>query len=652
MKTVMKTAKTAYQKIMDAHVMDILPGGAMILRVDKVLLHEITTPNHILAAQNSGCDVVFNPNRIKAMIDHVSPAKDTATAIQGQIMRKWCNEHGIQFWDVGRNGICHALIPEKALLLPGEIGVMGDSHTCTHGALGAFAAGVGTTELGGAIMSGLWVCPPQRVIRINFVGNLPPNVYSKDLILEVLRRLGANGATNAILEFGGPIIEFLSVDARLTICNMSVEAGATTGMTAADHITISYLWPAIKEDFNSFEDAMQAFQSWNSDPGCRYDRELEIDVSRLTPLTTQNESPADVVPVKTLEGTQIDQVFLGSCTNGRLEDLRIAARVFKHVNAPVNKNTRCIVVPATPRIWRQANAEGLLEIFMEAGCVVTNPSCAACLGMSCGVLAPGERCASTSNRNFKGRMGEGGIVHLVSPATAVVSAIEGCLIEPDSALMAGVNKRIVQTPLLAEFDFWPPRGNKVINYAELADKLAGSASDFSGQVFYLMDLDDKPMVGVNTDQLIPAKYLSMTDKREMGKHCLEEIVPAEKRPILSMARVLVAGDNFGCGSSREHAVWTLAALPAGIRCVIAPGFARIFRRNMFNNGMLCITLSPKEMAEFLEDQLTPVSIDWEKGEIRKGSEIFHFSLADDEKDLIRNGGGMGVILRMAANLQR
>ncbi len=651
-------SRTAFQKIVDSHCLKTLPDGRMVLKLDWVWGHEITTPNAILDAKARGCDAVFDPNRVKIMIDHVNPAKDTASAIQGRILRDWSREHGIEFLDVGRNGVCHAVIPEKGWIRPGEIGIMGDSHTCTHGAFCAFTAGVGTTELENGIITGLWICPPQKVIRVNFVGQLPPNVYSKDLILTLIRRIGVKGATNAVLEFGGSVIEEMSIEARMTITNMAVEAGATSGMMMFDQTTADYLWPVYEREGDEFTLRGSLVgnigPAVNSDPGAEYDQTIEIDVTSMVPVMTNNCSPGDVVPVSQLAGKPVNQVYIGSCTNGRLEDLRIAANIFSLTQGVAAKSVRCIVVPATQLIYQKALEEGLLETFAKAGCFISGPTCGACLGMSCGVLAPGEVCVSTTNRNFPGRMGKGGTVHLASPATAAMTAIKGVVSEPPVSLCTAVSAVVKELPVegLVKVTGWYGANSPRPNYSQLLALFgAGEAKSFSGKVFYL------PAANVDTDQIIPAKYLTETDKQEFGKHCLEDAaIPREQRPEFFQSQILVAGDNFGCGSSREHAPWALEA--AGNRCVIALSFARIFYENMFANGLLCITLSGENMQKILSQRPETLKVDLAAGQLIAdgmgpcGFTVFPFELSEYQKELIENGGSVGVMVKLAAELQR
>ncbi|MEK6705937.1 MAG: aconitase/3-isopropylmalate dehydratase large subunit family protein, partial [Bdellovibrionota bacterium] len=464
--------KTAFQKVTEGHLVKTLPDGRMVLKLDWVWGHEITTPNAILDAQARGCDMVFNPNGIKMMIDHVNPAKDTASAVQGKIVREWSAKHGIEFLDVGRSGICHAIIPEKGWILPGQIGIMGDSHTCTHGAFCAFTAGVGTTELENGIITGLWICPPQKVIRVNFIGILPANVFAKDLILSLINKIGVSGATNAVLEFGGNIIDEMNMEGRMTITNMAVEAGATSGMMMADLKTINYLWPVIGKKYLSKVSTFYEFVKWGSDSDAVYDQTIDIDVTGMVPVITNNYSPGDVVSVATLSGKKVDQVYIGSCTNGRIGDLRVAANIFK-IEGKVANKIRCIVVPATQHIYEMALQEGLIEIFVKAGCFVSGPNCGACLGMSCGVLAPGEVCVSTTNRNFRGRMGMGGMVHLVSPATAAITAIKGVISEAPLSLCTDVIFAIGHMPTQCfSSTSWKEVSSQKPNYAQLLAKFS------------------------------------------------------------------------------------------------------------------------------------------------------------------------------------
>ncbi len=421
--------KTITEKIFEAHVRDEPFPGTIVLSLDAVFCHEITTPIAITDLQKRGKDRVFDATKIKAVIDHITPSKDSKSATQAKILRDWAIRRNIKdFFDIGTNGVCHALFPEKGFVRPGYTVIMGDSHTCTHGAFGAFAAGVGTTDLEVGMLKGVCAFRLPESIRIDLVGAMPRGVYAKDVILEIIRMLTVNGATDRVIEFHGPAVETMTMDERMTLCNMTVEAGATSGICLPDSVTVEYLWPFIKGEFGDKIAALKTFSKWRSDRDAVYEKTLTIDVSGLEPVATVNYKPDQVKKLTDLSSVAIDQVYIGSCTNGRIEDLRVAASIVK--GTTLAHGVRGIVSPATPLIFKQAMEEGIIDAFMEAGYCVTNPTCGACLGMSNGVLAEGETCVSTTNRNFYGRMGKGGMVHLMSPASAAASGITGHLTDP------------------------------------------------------------------------------------------------------------------------------------------------------------------------------------------------------------------------------
>jgi 3-isopropylmalate/(R)-2-methylmalate dehydratase large subunit len=423
--------KTITEKIFDAHCVDEPFEGTKVLRLDVVMCHEITTPIAIADLVWRKKDRVFDSTKIKAVIDHVTPAKDSQSATQGKIMRDWAGRHGIRdFFDIGANGVCHALFPEKGFIRPGYTVIMGDSHTCTHGAFGAFAAGVGTTDLEVGILKGVCAFRQPKTILITLTGALKKGVYAKDMILEIIRTLTVNGATDRVIEFTGPAVDAFSMEERMTLSNMAIEAGATSGLCRPDAVTVDYLWPFISTEFKDKAAALAAYTAWQSDPDAVYERKVAIDVSSLDPVATVGFKPDQVKKLADLEKerVRIDQVYIGSCTNGRISDIREAAKVVK--GRKLAPHVRGILCPATPAIYRMAVEEGLVGIFMDAGYCVTNPTCGACLGMSNGVLAEGEACASTTNRNFNGRMGKGGMVHLMSPVSAAAAGIEGKLTDP------------------------------------------------------------------------------------------------------------------------------------------------------------------------------------------------------------------------------
>lgn len=418
--------KTTVQKIFDAHRIDSPAEGVSILSLDRVFCHEITTPIALNDLVAIGKDRVFDPTKIKAVIDHVTPAKDSKTAEQGKTLRDWARRHNIpDFFDIGANGVCHAIFPEKGFVRPGFTVIMGDSHTCTHGAFGAFAAGVGTTDLEVGILKGVCSMRDPETIKININGELPAGVYAKDVILYVIKMLTVNGATDRVIEFAGETVAAMSMESRMTLCNMAIEAGGTCGICYPDMVTVDYLWDFIKDEFATKEAALAEYSKFLPDADAAYEKVIDINVAELEPMVTFGYKPDQVKTVAEMTGTPVNQIYIGSCTNGRIEDLRVAASVLK--GKKISPNVRAIVSPATPKIYRDALKEGIIDIFMEAGFCVTNPTCGACLGMSNGVLANGESCASTTNRNFNGRMGKGGMVHLMSPASAAATAIAGVI---------------------------------------------------------------------------------------------------------------------------------------------------------------------------------------------------------------------------------
>ncbi len=421
--------KTIAEKIFESHLRDRPSPDNMILDLDVILCHEITTPIAILDLIEKNMDRVFDSTKIKAVIDHVSPAKDSKTATQGKIMREWAKRHDIRdFFDIGANGVCHALFPEKGFIRPGYTVIMGDSHTCTHGAFGAFAAGVGTTDLEVGIYKGVCSFRAPETMKINISGDLKPGTTAKDVILAIIKRISVSGATDKVIEFSGPLVTSFNMSSRMTLCNMAVEAGATSGICLPDRVTAEYLWPFIQSDYPVIDAAIEDYKKWHSDPDAFYIDTIDLDFSDLEPQVTHSYKPDQVKDISEMTGTHVDQVYIGSCTNGRIEDLRSAAAILK--GKKIAESVRGVVTPATPLIYNMALDEGIIKTFMDAGFCVLNPTCGACLGMSSGVLAEGEVCASTTNRNFNGRMGKGGMVHLMSPSSAAATALTGVITDP------------------------------------------------------------------------------------------------------------------------------------------------------------------------------------------------------------------------------
>lgn len=417
---------TITEKILAAHAgKDVVrPGELINAKIDVVMCHDVTTPPAISMLQERGMDEVFDKEKIVVIPDHFVPNKDIKSAELAKRLREWVRKHGLKnYYEVGINGVCHAVLPEDGWVLPGATIVSGDSHTCTHGALGAFSTGIGSTDLAASIYAGeLWFRVPESM-KFVLNGKFNDGVLSKDVILDIIRRIGVDGALYKAMEFTGPVIDELSVEGRLTITNMAIEAGGKNGIINPDDKTLAYV--------NERTD--KTFTAYTSDADAEYSDVLEIDCTSLEPMVACPHLPSNVKTAKEVEDTVIDQVYIGSCTNGRIEDLRIAADILK--GKKIADNLRCIVVPASTKIWRQANAEGLFDIFSDAQCVVSSPTCGACLGGWMGVLASGEKCVSTTNRNFVGRMGSPeSEVYLASPATAAATALTGHITDPREVL--------------------------------------------------------------------------------------------------------------------------------------------------------------------------------------------------------------------------
>ncbi|AQT67293.1 2,3-dimethylmalate dehydratase large subunit [Anaerohalosphaera lusitana] len=395
-------------------------GDIVNAKIDVIMCHDVTTPPAISMLKEKGIDTVFDPDKIVVTPDHFQPAKDIKSAELHKRLDTWCKEKGItNYYKLGKAGVCHALLPEQGHIRPGEVIVGGDSHTCTYGAFGAFSSGIGSTDLAAAIATGeLWFKVPAS-LKFILNGKLSEGVYSKDVILEVIRQIGTDGALYMAMEFVGDALKDMTMEARMTITNMAIEAGGKSGIIGVDEVTKKYLTETLKDtsEYDVFE----------SDGDAEYVKTIKIDCGALEPMVAKPHLPSNGAPISECAGLEMDQAYIGSCTNGRIEDLRIAAEILKGKEVAI----RTIVVPATPEIWKQCIDEGLAEIFYDAGCVVSAPTCGACLGGFMGILAEGERCVSTTNRNFVGRMGHPkSEVYLASPATAAASAIEGKLTDP------------------------------------------------------------------------------------------------------------------------------------------------------------------------------------------------------------------------------
>ena len=414
-------AHTLAQKILQKHTDQKIEGIGQIVQCDVslVLANDITAPLAIKSFKAMGATSVFDKDKVALVMDHFTPQKDIASAIQVKNTREFAQEQNItHYYEGGDCGVEHALLPELGLVGPGDIVIGADSHTCTYGGLGAFATGLGSTDVaGGMALGSTWFKVPPT-IRVNFDGELPEFVGAKDLILRLIGEIGVSGALYKALEFGGSTIDALSIEGRMTIANMAIEAGGKCGLFPVDAKTLEYTAARGRND-----------ELLAPDEGAEYERVLNFDVSNMSPMVACPHLPDNVHPIENVEPKKVDQVVIGSCTNGRISDLREAAAVLK--GRKVASHTRTIVLPATPTIWKQALREGLIEIFMESGCIVGPATCGPCLGGHMGILADGEVAVATTNRNFKGRMGSlESEVYLSSPAVAAASALAGEIADP------------------------------------------------------------------------------------------------------------------------------------------------------------------------------------------------------------------------------
>lgn len=416
--------QTLAQKILQAHTDEVVEQDGQIVqcRVSLVLANDITGPLAIKSFKGMGAEKVFDKDKIALVMDHFTPQKDIDSANQVMVTRKFAEEQNItHYYEGGDCGVEHTLLPEQGLVGPGDVVIGADSHTCTYGGIGAFATGMGSTDIAAAMALGeTWFKVPST-IRVNIDGQMPKWLRGKDLMLMLIGAIGVDGALYKALEFGGSVVDALSVEGRLCMANMAIEAGGKVGLFAVDAKTRAYCAehkrPGLTQDLAA-------------DPGAVYERVVNIDVTGKEPVVACPHLPSNVKPVSEVRNTPIQQVVIGSCTNGRISDMRDAAEVLR--GRKVAKHLRCIVLPSTPTVWKQCLKEGLIETFMESGCVVGPCTCGPCLGGHMGILGDGERAVATTNRNFKGRMGSlSSEVYLASPIVAAASAIAGCVAGPD-----------------------------------------------------------------------------------------------------------------------------------------------------------------------------------------------------------------------------
>jgi 3-isopropylmalate/(R)-2-methylmalate dehydratase large subunit len=413
---------TLAEKILAVHAdkKKVSPGEFVNVKLDVVLSNDITAPIAIREFQKIGVSRVFDPKKVVMVLDHFMPSSNIASAQIAKMMREFCSEQEAILFEVGKGGIEHVLLPEQGLVLPGEVVIGADSHTCTYGALGAFATGMGSTDIAAAMATGdIWMKVPPT-LKFVYHGSLGKWVGGKDLILYTIGEVGVDGATYAAMEFTGEAIDNLSMDGRFTMANMAIEAGAKAGLFKVDNKTQLYINSRTRRSYNVYE----------PDSDAEYSQVIEYDVSDLEPQVALPHSPANTKPVSQVGDIKIDQAVIGSCTNGRLEDLRVVAQVLK--KRKVHPGVRAVIIPGSQQVYSDALAEGLIEIFIQAGAAVSTPTCGPCCGLHMGILADGERCISTTNRNFVGRMGSPkSEVYLAGPAVAAASAVMGRISSPE-----------------------------------------------------------------------------------------------------------------------------------------------------------------------------------------------------------------------------
>ncbi|KAK8080578.1 3-isopropylmalate dehydratase [Apiospora hydei] len=703
-----------YDKVFGSHVVDEKLDGTVLLYIDRHLVHEVTSPQAFEGLKNAGRKV-RRPDCTLATTDHNVPTKsrkgikDIATFIEEDDSRLQCvtleenvKDFGLTYFGLGdkRQGIVHVIGPEQGFTLPGTTLVCGDSHTSTHGAFGAFATGIGTSEVEHVLATQCLITKRSKNMRIQVDGELAPGVSSKDVVLYAIGQIGTAGGTGCVIEFCGSVIRSLSMEARMSICNMAIEGGARAGMVAPDEVTFEYLkgkplappYPSAEWD-----QAVAYWKTLQSDPGAKYDIDVQIDGSEIVPTITWGTSPEDVVPITgvvpdpesfsneskkkagrrmleymgltagtPMQDIAIDKVFIGSCTNSRIEDLRAAAQVVKGRKKADNV-LHAMVVPGSGLVKDQAEAEGLDKIFTDAGFDWREAGCSMCLGMNPDILSPKERCASTSNRNFEGRQGAQGRTHLMSPVMAAAAGIVGKLtdvrtltqykasphieaFQPHSTSTHGkIDERVAtDEKSREELTDQPLDSSPTTNHIVSDTKGSQGLPKFLIHRGIAAPMDNN---NIDTDAIIPKQFLKTIKRTGLGSalfndwRYLEDGSPNPKfvlnqEPYTNAKILVCTGVNFGCGSSREHAPWAL--LDFGIKCVIAPSFADIFFNNTFKNGMLPIRITDQADLEKVAAEARAgkeIEVDLPNQVVRdeQGNELCKFDVEEFRKHCLTNG---------------
>ncbi|KAE8351050.1 aconitase family-domain-containing protein [Aspergillus coremiiformis] len=710
-----KKPKTLYDKVVDAHIVNEQEDGTILLYIDRHLVHEVTSPQAFEGLKNAARKV-RRPDCTLVTVDHNIPTssrknfKNVEEFIQENDSRLQCTtleqnvkDFGLTYFgmDDKRQGIVHIIGPEQGFTLPGTTVVCGDSHTSTHGAFGSLAFGIGTSEVEHVLATQTLITRRSKNMRIQVDGELPAGVTSKDVILHIIGVIGTAGGTGAVIEFCGSVIRGLSMEARMSMCNMSIEAGARAGMIAPDQITFDYLKGrplAPKYDSAEWKKAVNYWLSLASDEGAFYDKTIVLDGKDIIPTVSWGTSPQDVIPItgvvpgpddfedearklackRALEymglqaGTpmkdvQIDKVFIGSCTNARIEDLRAAAKVVRGKKIAPNVK-RAMVVPGSGLVKQQAEAEGLDKIFTEAGFEWREAGCSMCLGMNPDILSPKERCASTSNRNFEGRQGAQGRTHLMSPAMAAAAGIVGTLADVrehvvSSPVLGKVQQRVDVQPEVEDIDTEEEFDRILDQPADNEPHTNTSGGSSAGlPKFTTLKGIAAPMdrSNVDTDAIIPKQFLKTIKRTGLGSALFYELRYKNdqedpefilNKGIYRNSKILVVtGPNFGCGSSREHAPWAL--LDFGIKCIIAPSFADIFFNNTFKNGMLPVAISDEAALQKIAAEASAgreIEVDLVNQEIKdaQGNKLAGFDVDAFRKHCLVNGlDDIGLTLQM------
>ena len=634
--------------------------------------------------------------------------EETDSRLQCLTLEDNVKEFGLTYFGLGdrRQGIVHIIGPEQGFTLPGTTVVCGDSHTSTHGAFGALAFGIGTSEVEHVLATQTIITKRSKNMKIQVDGTLALGVSSKDIILHAIGVIGTAGGTGAVIEFCGSAIRSLSMEARMSICNMSIEAGARAGMIAPDSTTFEYLKGkplAPPTDSADWQRAVKYWSTLNTDPGAKFDTEVYIDAADIPPTVSYGTSPQDVVAVTgfvpnpedlpearrsdaraalkymgleagmPMKDIVLDKIFIGSCTNARIEDLRAAANIIEGRKVAPNLK-RAMVVPGSGLVKRQAEAEGLNKVFEDAGFEWREAGCSMCLGMNPDILSPGERCASTSNRNFEGRQGAGGRTHLMSPVMAAAAAVAGKI--ADVRELTRKSFRPVKkapdpeiAPEAANIDS-DQDAERLLDLPEDQDEpLTNGAQGSAGMpLFTTLRGVAAPLdrANVDTDAIIPKQFLKTIKRTGLGTALFYSLryqpdgseIPdfvLNKEPYRS-AKILVAGQNFGCGSSREHAPWAL--LDFGITCIIAPSYADIFFNNTFKNGMLPVVIENQDaMAKIMQEAKDghELEVDLNKQSIKDASdnELARFEVEEFRKHCLMNGlDDIGLTMQLEDNIKR